>query len=100
MKILVSVKKTKKEDEIFYLWRPQDSGYTSELECAGQYEKLIPNHHDSENTIPIGQSELDSLDKRTVSNHYGLNATEILNNEKNRTILGVKIKGRDLIRFR
>ncbi len=98
MKLLLSLKHSRKEDDTFLFWRPNNAGYCYGLESAGQYNVIEPDYHDSENTLPIDQKTMDKLDK-IKRTEYGTEQTVIPINNKNLRILKLKFIKRDLRRL-
>lgn len=98
MKLLLSLKHSRKEEEVFTFWRPNNSGYTIFLESSGQYEIIEDGYHDSESTMPIDQETMNTLDKMKRSEH-GSEYTVIPINKRNLKILNVEFKKNNLQRM-
>lgn len=85
---IISLKNTKKKESFFTLWRPDNAGYCWFKDNAGIYDGYEKGYHDSNNNIPVLKDELDKL--FTEIEYEGKMVKVVLNNTKNRKILGIK----------
>ncbi|WP_314058630.1 hypothetical protein [Empedobacter brevis] len=99
MREILSIKHSQDYAYSFLFWRSDNAGYTYHIEDAGQYEEVIADYHDSEDSIPINQSILDKLEKTTAYNDFGEPITCVLNNSKNRKVLNLEYFERKLKRL-
>lgn len=94
--ILISVYHTKADDKSFYFWRPNNAGYTRNLNEAGNYTNSpkIKNdtlyhaegYHNTLRTLPVlKDSDLYLKLEKAEDGKY----TTILNNEHNCRLLGI-----------
>lgn len=85
--ILISLNRTRIDDDYFGFWRANNSGYTENLFEAGIYTEIVKDYHNSDRTLPvlIGSEIYNNLE--TKRNEFG--EMFILNNKKNLDLLGL-----------
>lgn len=82
--VLFSKKHTKAEDEFLCFWRANNQGYTECVDSVGIYEEIKKGYHDSDNTFPIEMQDFNSMETEISDG-----CVKVLNNEKNRKIIGI-----------
>lgn len=103
--VLISVYHTKEKDQFFYLWRPNNAGYTKNQKEAGIYTNLPKKksdtlykpegYHNTFRTLPV---EIDSHIYRNLERETFKDEIKILNNDHNCRLLGITSDGKDLKR--
>lgn len=98
--ILISLKRTRFDDQFFCFWRENNAGYTQNLNDAGIYTEIIKDYHNSDITLPVlvNSNTYNNLIKFEATNEWEDGEIYVLNNEYNRDILGVIIEKKDLKR--
>lgn len=96
--VLISVYHTKTEDDFMWIWRPDERGYTRNLDEAGKYQiYLRDDRYNTMRTVPV---DVDGEDYLKLEKYDDGKHVRILNNSHNRNILGLALDGKNLKRGR
>jgi len=102
--LIISIHHTKAENEFFYLWGPNNLGYTKDVNRAGIYCTLPVNGqaqykgeslHNTMRSLPV---EVDGEEVERLQFKHTSEGKFIYNNAHNRHILGITIDGLGLKR--
>ena len=58
---VISLTHTNKRDKYITLWRPKNAGYCYSKEMAGSYETPQKGYHDSDDNMPILETDAEKL---------------------------------------
>lgn len=58
---VISLTHTNKRDKYITLWRPNNAGYCYSKEMAGSYETPQKGYHDSDDNMPILETDAEKL---------------------------------------
>lgn len=103
--VLLSVYHTKVNDKYFFFWRPENAGYTRNLNEAGNYTNSPAKksdtlyqpdgYHNTMRTLPI---EKHSEIYLKLEKEHDTDGLKILNNDFNCRLLGITDDGNNLKR--